>query len=181
VLHRPLRNGLGRAYMDGFRYAIENTDSQYIMTMDADMSHDPSFIPEFLLNIQSCDVVNGSRYYNGRISIVNWPMTRLLLSYAAGIYIRFFTKIRLSDPTSGFRCFNRSTMEKILRQGIISNGYAFSIEINYLCHKWGLKIREIPIVFHDRNKGASKMHKIGTMFEAMAIVWRMKFIRLISQ
>lgn len=178
VIHRNIKNGLGAAYMEGFKYAVKNTDAEYIMEMDADFSHNPDAIPSFVEMMKSGDVVIGSRFYQGRISIVNWPLSRLILSYGASIYVRLFTRLSLSDPTSGFKCFKRRVIEAILEEGIISNGYAFQIEVNYLVRKMGFSIKEVPIVFYDRDKGQSKMKTLSTIFEAAAVVWRLKLKRL---
>jgi dolichol-phosphate mannosyltransferase len=177
VLHRPKKEGLGKAYLEGFRRALEDKDVDYIMEMDADFSHDPKYIPKFLEAISDCDIVIGSRFYKGRISIVNWPLSRLILSYGARIYVRLFAGLGLSDPTSGFKCFRRRAVEMILNNGIISNGYAFQIEVNYACKKLGLKFGEIPIIFYNRDIGTSKMGALRTVIDAMAIVWLVKFKR----
>lgn len=177
VIHRSKKSGLGSAYIDGFRYAIENTNVDYVMEMDADYSHDPKLVPRFLEAIKSCDLVVGSRFYEGKISIVNWPLSRLILSYGASIYVRLFTRLNMYDPTSGFKCFRRSVLKSILNNKIMSNGYSFQIELNYMCKTMGFKIQEIPIVFYDRNAGVSKMRKFKTVLDAMLIVWVLKFKR----
>lgn len=175
VLHREKKEGIGKAYIEGFRYALKNYDAEYFMGMDADLSHDPSFIPKFLEKIKTCDVVLGSRFYEGRVSIVNWPMTRLILSYCASLYVRICTGIPISDFTGAYRCFRRNVVEKLTETERISNSYAFLIEINYMCHKMGFKIGEVPIIFYDRDKGASKMHTSKAVLEAITIVWKLKF------
>ena len=175
VLHRDKKEGLGKAYLDGFRYAIKNSDAEYIMGMDADFSHDPVYIPRFLEEIRGFDIVVGSRYYGGRISIVNWPLSRLILSYGASVYVRLFTGLTLRDPTSGFRCFRRCVIENLLENDIISDGYAFLIEINYICSKMGFSIKEIPITFYERDKGLSKMYASRAVFDAIFIVWKVRF------
>jgi dolichol-phosphate mannosyltransferase len=177
VLHRPKKEGLGRAYLDGFRYAVDKTGCDFIMEMDADFSHDPQAIPVFLDKIKTCDVVVGSRFYKGRVSIVNWPLTRLIMSYGASVYVRLFSRLRLYDPTSGFKCFRRRCIESILRNRVISDGYAFQIEVNYMCAKMGFVIEEVPIVFYDRSKGSSKMRTFRTVLDAMSVVWLLKFKR----
>ena len=175
VLHREKKEGIGKAYIEGFRYALKNYDAEYFMGMDADLSHDPVFIPTFLEKIKTCDIVLGSRFYKGRVSIVNWPMIRLILSYCASMYVRVFTGIPISDFTGGYRCFRRNVVEKIVETKAISNSYAFLIEINYVCYKSGFKIGEVPIIFYDRDKGASKMHTKKAVLEAITIVWKLKF------
>lgn len=177
VLHNIKKMGLGSAYLEGFKYAIKNMPADYFMQMDADLSHDPSAIPEFLKAMKDNDVVIGSRYLNGKINIVNWPLRRLILSYGASVYVRLFSRVALSDPTSGYKCFRKSAVEYILSNKISSGGYAFQIEINYIMRKAGFKMAEIPIIFHDRDKGASKMSQFKTIFEAFFIVWALKFRR----
>jgi len=179
VLHRPAKEGLGKAYRDGFRAALADPEAANILQMDADLSHDPSYIPAFIREIQDCDLVIGSRFYGGQIRIVNWPLLRLALSYGASIYVRFFSCLSISDPTGGFKCFKRHTVERLLANNIISDGYAFQIETNYICRKLGFKIKELPIIFYDREKGASKMSTSRTILEALSIVWRLKFKRLV--
>ena len=175
VLHRAKKEGIGKAYLDGFRYAVKNTDAGHIMTMDADFSHDPAHIPGFLEKIKNCDVVIGSRYCGGRISIVNWPLSRLILSYGASIYVRSCARLSLRDPTSGFRCFRRCVIESLLENEIISDSYSFLIEINYICGKLGYKTEEIPIIFYERDRGLSKMCALSAMVDAVLIVWKVKF------
>jgi dolichol-phosphate mannosyltransferase len=175
VLHRPNKEGLGKAYMDAFAYVIKNTDAEYIVTMDADFSHDPAYIPRFLEEIKNYDVVIGSRYCGGRVNIVNWPLTRLILSYGASMYVRLFASLPIMDPTGGFRCFRRCVIESLLANEIMHNGYAFLIEINYICHRLGYRIKEIPIIFYERDKGRSKMYALRAVFDAILIVWRVKF------
>jgi dolichol-phosphate mannosyltransferase len=175
VLHRAKKEGIGKAYLDGFRYAVKNTDAYYIMTMDADSSHDPAHIPAFLEKIKNCDVVIGSRYCGGRISIVNWPLSRLILSYGASVYVRLCARLSLRDPTSGFRCFRRYVVDSLLENKIISDSYSFLIEINYVCGKLGYKIEETPIIFYERDRGLSKMCALSAALDAVLIVWKVKF------
>lgn len=175
VLHRAKKEGIGKAYLAGFRHAVENTDASLIMTMDADFSHDPAYIPRFLEEIENCDVVIGSRYCGGRISIVNWPLSRLILSYGASLYVRLFARLPVMDPTSGFRCLRRPVVENLLASGIISDSYAFLIEINCICDRLGFRIRETPIVFYERDRGLSKMYALRAVFDAILIVWKVKF------
>ena len=178
VLHRSKKEGLGRAYLAGFKYALDNINANIIIQMDADLSHDPKYIPDFLDKIKTCDLVIGSRYYNGRISIVNWPLRRLIISYAGCKYIRFFTRLKISDPTTGFNCYRRDVIKNILNQNIRSKGYAFLIEVKYLCKILGYRIEEIPIIFRDRNKGNTKMSTFKYIIEAMFIIWFLKFKKL---
>ena len=175
VIHRPGKEGLGAAYLEGFAHAIAHTDAAYIFEMDADLSHDPVYIPAFLEKIKGCDVVIGSRFCQGRINIVNWDLSRRMLSYGASLYVRLFSSLSLSDPTSGFKCFKRHVIERVLANGVFSRGYAFQIEVNYICNKLGFSIKDIPIVFYERNTGYSKMCTPRTVMEAVLIVWRLKF------
>jgi dolichol-phosphate mannosyltransferase len=171
VMHRTGKLGLGSAYIAGFRYALAN-GYDYIMEMDADYSHDPKEIPNFLAAIKESDLVVGSRYVGG-IRILNWPMNRLLLSYSAGVYTRMITGLKLLDCTSGFKCFRRETLESLDLSRIHSDGYSFQIEMSFLCQDKGFKLKEIPIVFTERKEGHSKMSS-GIIFEALFIVWLLK-------
>jgi dolichol-phosphate mannosyltransferase len=173
VLHRPGKQGLGRAYLAGFQWALER-DYAYVFEMDADFSHDPRHLPEFLDAIRGADMVLGSRYRDGKVTVVNWPMTRLMLSYAANVYARAVTGLMLGDATGGFKCFRRKVLEAIPLDQVRSNGYAFQIEMSYRAWKRGFKIAEIPIVFHDRTEGESKMSK-RIVREAIWMVWRLRW------
>ncbi len=173
VLRRPGKLGLGTAYVDGFRWALKRP-YEWIFEMDADFSHSPSHLPEFLAAAEKADFVLGSRYLDGKVTIVNWPITRLLLSYGANIYARMVTGLRLWDATGGFKCFHRRVLEGIDLDAVRSNGYAFQIEMSYRAVKRGFKPVEIPIVFTDRTVGESKMsgHIIR---EAVLMVWRLRW------
>ena len=149
LLERPSKMGLGTAYIAGFRWALERGFT-YVFEMDADFSHDPKHLPEFLRAIQDADLVLGSRYRRGRVTVVNWPMARLFLSYAANIYARAVTGLRVDDATGGFKCFRRKVLESFDLSSIKSNGYAFQIEMTFRAWKRGFRIIEVPIVFHDR-------------------------------
>jgi dolichol-phosphate mannosyltransferase len=173
VLHRAGKLGLGTAYVAGFRWALER-DYAYMFEMDADFSHDPAHLSEFLVAIQDADVVLGSRYRRGRVTVVNWPMSRLILSYAANLYVRWVTGLQLDDSTGGFKCFRRKVLESIDLNAVKSNGYAFQIELSYRAWKRGFKIVEIPIVFVDRTEGTSKMSK-RIVREAVWMVWRLRW------
>jgi dolichol-phosphate mannosyltransferase len=173
VLHRAGKQGLGKAYLAGFRWALERK-YDYIFEMDADFSHDPSHLPEFLAAIQDADLVLGSRYRQGKVTVVNWPMSRLILSYAANIYARAITGLQLGDATGGFKCFRRKVLEAIPLDKVQSNGYAFQIEMSFRAWKRKFRIIEIPIVFHDRTEGESKMSK-GIVREAIWMVWRLRW------
>jgi dolichol-phosphate mannosyltransferase len=173
LLERAKKMGLGTAYIAGFRWALER-DYQYIMEMDADFSHDPSHLPQFLRAIQDADLVLGSRYQQGRVTVVNWPITRLILSYSANLYARAVTGLPVWDATGGFKCFRRSVLEAIDLSRVRSNGYAFQIEMSYRAWKRDFRIVEIPIVFVDRTEGTSKMSK-SIVREAIWMVWRLRW------
>jgi len=175
VLHRPGKLGLGSAYIAGFKQAIQQ-DVDCIFEMDADFSHDPDMIPEFLEKLETCDVVIGSRYISG-INVVNWPMSRLLLSYFANFYTRIITGMSIQDATSGFKCFKREVLEQIDLDHVRSDGYAFQIEMNFRCWRKGFRICEIPIIFVDRHSGTSKMSR-RIIYEAIWIVWWLRLQRL---
>ena len=178
VLHRPGKLGLGSAYVAGFKYAIQQ-DVDCVFEMDADFSHDPAMIPEFIKQIASCDVVIGSRYISG-INVVNWPMSRLLLSYFANIYTRLVTGMTIRDTTSGYKCFRREVLEHIELDEVRSDGYAFQIEVNFRCWRKGYRLREIPIIFVDRRSGTSKLSQ-GVINEAVWIVWWLRLQRLLRR
>ncbi len=178
VLHRPGKLGLGSAYVAGFKYAIQQ-DVDCVFEMDADFSHDPAMIPRFVEQIASCDVVIGSRYISG-INVVNWPMSRLLLSYFANIYTRLATGMTIRDTTSGYKCFRREVLENIELDEVRSDGYAFQIEMNFRCWRKGYRIREIPIIFVDRRSGTSKLSQ-GVINEAVWIVWWLRLQRLLRR
>ena len=175
VLHRPRKLGLGSAYIAGFKHAIQQ-DVDCIFEMDADFSHDPNMISEFLEKLETCDVVIGSRYISG-INVVNWPMSRLLLSYFANFYTRIITGMSIQDATGGFKCFKREVLEQIDLDQVRSDGYAFQIEMNFRCWRKGFRICEIPIIFVDRHSGTSKMSR-RIIYEAIWIVWWLRLQRL---
>ena len=164
---------LGTAYVAGFRWALER-DYELIFEMDADFSHDPSHLPQFLESAADADVVLGSRYRDGKVTVVNWPITRLILSYSANIYARFVTGLPLFDATGGFKCFRRKVLEAIDLNAVKSNGYAFQIEMSFRAWKRGFRIVEIPIVFTDRSEGESKMSR-RIVWEAVWMVWRLRW------
>ena len=182
VLHRSGKLGLGSAYREGFKSALA-MGADYLLEMDADFSHDPLMLPNFLIAIKDSDLVVGSRYLNG-VSVVNWPIRRLILSYYASVYARLVTGLQLRDCTSGFKCFRRSTIEAIDLSRVTSEGYSFQIEMNYLCMEKGFKISEIPIIFIDRHAGCSKMSG-SIVREAVILVWKLRlrtiFLRLLGK
>jgi dolichol-phosphate mannosyltransferase len=179
VLHRSGKLGLGTAYREGFRWALER-DYEYVFEMDADFSHDPKHLPQFLAAIEDADLVLGSRYLGGRVTVVNWPMPRLLLSYFANIYARIVTGVHLGDATGGFKCFRRRVLEAVDLEAVHSNGYAFQIEMSTRAARRGFRIKEIPIVFVDRTDGVSKMSK-AIVREAVWMVWRLRFQALLGK
>jgi len=173
LIEREGKLGLGTAYVEGFRYALKN-DYQYICEMDADFSHNPEDIPRLIEAVKNgdADVAIGSRYSNG-ISIVNWPLSRLILSYGANVYARWITGLPIKDTTAGFKCIHRDVLEAIDLNKIRSNGYAFQIEIHFRAWKAGFKLREISIIFREREEGVSKMSK-AIVREAVWRVWGLK-------
>lgn len=175
VMHREGKLGLGTAYRAGFKWALERP-YDFVFEMDADFSHDPRHLPEFLTAIQDADLVLGSRYLQGKVTVVNWPMGRLMLSYLANIYARWFTGLRIWDLTGGFKCFRRRVLEAIDLSQVVSNGYAFQIEMSVRAWRKGFKLREIPIVFVDRTEGQSKMNK-AIVREA---VWKVPRLRIMA-
>ena len=171
LIERPGKMGLGTAYVAGFKYAIAN-GYEIVFEMDADFSHDPKELPRLLENIQGYDFVLGSRYING-ISVVNWPLRRLLLSYFASYYTRCVTGMPIHDPTGGFKCFRIEVLKAIDLDRIRSGGYSFQIEMNFKAWKKGFKYVEIPIIFVDRRVGSSKMSK-AIVREAVFMVWKLR-------
>lgn len=173
ILHRPRKMGLGTAYLAGFRWAL-GEGYELVFEMDADFSHDPSHLPQFLESSRDADLVLGSRYREGKVTVVNWPISRLLLSYSANIYARVVTGLPLFDATGGFKCFHRKVLEAIDLNDVRSNGYAFQIEMSFRAWRKGFRIVEIPIVFVDRTEGESKMSK-RIVREAIWMVWRLRW------
>jgi dolichol-phosphate mannosyltransferase len=179
VLHREGKLGLGTAYIAGFRWALER-DYDAIFEMDADFSHDPGHIPQFLAALTDYDVVLGSRYLHGRVTVVNWPIPRLLLSYAANVYARIVTGLPITDATGGFKCFRRQVLETINLDRVGSEGYSFQIEMSLRAWRRGFSLGEIPIVFSDRDLGESKMSK-RIVWEAVWRVWALRFLDLVGK
>ncbi|MGH2567648.1 MAG: polyprenol monophosphomannose synthase [Bacteroidota bacterium] len=171
LLERSAKLGLGTAYVAGFKFALER-GYDVVFEMDADFSHDPAELSNFLNGIQEFDVVIGSRYVSG-VNVVNWPMRRLILSYMANLYTRVITGLPVKDTTAGFVCYRRTVLESIDLDAVRSNGYAFQIEIKFLAWKHGFRLHEIPIIFVDRRIGISKMSK-GIMTEAALMVLKLK-------
>ncbi len=179
LLQRPGKMGLGSAYRDGFRYALDH-GAEYIFEMDADFSHDPDAIGTFLEHAREVDVVLGSRYLDGKVTVVNWPLSRLFLSYGANLYTRIITGLPIHDATGGFKCFRRRALEGIRLDKVQSDGYSFQIEMSFKCWKKGFTLREIPIVFVDRRAGTSKMNR-RIVWEAAGMVWRLRWLDLIGR
>jgi len=178
LLRRENKRGLGPAYLAGFKWALSK-DYDYIFEMDADLSHNPADLPRLLEAAKDYDVVLGSRYVSG-VNVINWPISRLLLSYCANLYTRLITGMPVKDATSGFKCYRRNALERIDLNGIKSDGYAFQIEVTYKCWRKGLKVTEVPIVFVERRTGTSKMsHQI--IFEAVLMVWRLRLWGLFNR
>jgi dolichol-phosphate mannosyltransferase len=179
VLHRAGKLGLGTAYIEGFRWGIER-GYEWLFEMDADFSHDPAHLSDFMAALENADVVLGSRYLEGRVTVVNWPISRLLLSYFANVYARIVTGLPIADSTSGFKAFRRSALEAIALDRVESEGYAFQIEVTLRAWKKGLDIVEIPIVFTDRSSGESKMSK-RIIREAVWKVWKLRLLAMFGR
>ena len=178
LLKRAGKLGLGSAYVAGFRYALSQ-GAQYVFEMDADFSHDPASIGDFLKAIEGQDVVLGSRYLDG-VTVVHWPLSRLILSYSANVYTRVITGLPVRDATGGFKCFRRRALESVNLDQVKSDGYAFQIEMSYKIWRKGFKIVEIPITFVDRRAGVSKMNR-KIVWEAAWMVWRLRIMDLLGQ
>lgn len=178
LLERPGKLGLGSAYVAGFKYALER-DYEFILEMDADFSHNPEDIPRLLNMAKTKDLVIGSRYCNG-VNIINWPFKRLLISYFASKYVRVITGMPVKDPTGGFKCFHRRVLESINLDQILSDGYAFQIEMNFRAWVKMFRIKEIPIVFTERLNGHSKMSR-HIVYEAAWMVWRLQLLKLLGR
>ena len=174
ILRREKKMGLGTAYVAGFKWALEK-DYDRVFEMDADGSHSPQALNTFLKEAESADLVLGSRYLNGKISVVHWDWKRLILSYCANFYTRIVTGMPFSDSTGGFKCFSRDALQKLNLSKLKSDGYCFQIETTHSLWKKGLKIREIPIIFTDRAKGSSKMSG-GIISEAFFLVLKLRFM-----
>jgi dolichol-phosphate mannosyltransferase len=174
VLHRPAKQGLGTAYLTGFRWALDR-DYDYVFEMDADFSHDPGHLKDFLKAVAEADLVLGSRYLGGRVTVVNWPMSRLMLSYAANVYARQVTGLDLWDLTGGFKCFRKQVLASLDLSQVRSNGYAFQIEMSVRAWRKGFRLKEIPIVFVDRTEGQSKMNQ-AIVREAIWMVPRLRLM-----
>jgi dolichol-phosphate mannosyltransferase len=172
VLHRQEKNGLGRAYLAGFKWALEH-GYEFVFEMDGDFSHNPDDVPAFLDAAQTADLVLGSRYING-IRIINWPLSRLMLSKSAATYVKLILGMPITDPTGGYKCFRRRALEAINLDEVRSNGYSFQIELTHKLWRQGYKVVEVPIIFTERLLGHSKMSG-HIVREALFMVWRLFF------
>lgn len=172
VLHRAVKNGLGRAYLAGFQWALER-NYEFVFEMDGDFSHNPNDVPVLLDAAKDADLVLGSRYING-IRIINWPLGRLMLSKSAAAYVQIITGMPITDPTGGYKCFRRRALEALDLAAVQSNGYSFQIELTHKLWRQGYRIAEVPIIFTERVQGHSKMagHIVS---EALWMVWRLWF------
>ena len=178
LIKREGKQGLGTAYIAGFKYALK-AGATLVMQMDADLSHDPRYIPDMLEAVKSHDLVIGSRYIKG-VNVINWPMERLILSYMANVYTRVITAMPVHDATGGFKCFRREVLEAIELDDVISDGYCFQIEMNFRAWRRGFRIKEVPIVFVDRHSGTSKMSK-RIIWEAIYKVWILRLKGLMGR
>lgn len=180
VLHRPGKMGLGTAYVDGFKYALGH-DYEFVFEMDADFSHDPNSLPDFIKAAEGrpADLVLGSRYLNG-VTVVNWPLSRLILSYGANVYTRLITWMPVKDATGGFKCFRRRVLQALDLDNVRSDGYGFQIEMSFKAWRKKFKVVEIPITFTDRRVGISKMNK-RIIMEAMWLVWWLRLSALLGR
>lgn len=178
IIERPGKMGLGTAYIRGFKYAIEK-NYDYVFEMDADFSHDPKSIPDFLDKMNEYDLVIGSRYIHG-IAVVNWPLSRLMISIGASYYTRMVTFLPVKDVTAGFMCYKVSSLKQIDFDKVRSNGYSFQIEMKFRMWKKGFKLIEIPIVFIDRRAGVSKMSR-KIVYEASFMVWKLKLMSIFGK
>lgn len=178
VLHRPGKAGLGRAYLAGFAWAVDK-GYDLIFEMDADFSHDPRYLRDLIAASPEGDIIVGSRYKNG-VNVINWPMSRLLLSYFASVYARIITGLPVTDATAGFKCFHRRVLEAIPLAVVKSNGYAFQIEMSFRAWRKGFRIVEVPIVFTDRVEGTSKMNK-AIVREAVWMVWWLRLAAVLGR
>ena len=169
-LHRPGKMGLGRAYIDGFKWGLEQ-GFDFLFEMDADFSHDPKAIRLFLDAAKDADLVLGTRYKGG-IRVLNWPLNRLMMSMGAGMFVRTVTGMPVSDPTGGFKCFRKEVLQAIDLDGIKSNGYSFQMEMTHTAWCKHFRIAEVPIVFEDRRSGYSKLNK-AIARESFWMVWRL--------
>jgi dolichol-phosphate mannosyltransferase len=173
VMHRTGQRGLGRSYVDGLLHALKEGTADFICQMDADLSHNPDYLPDLVAAAATHDLVIGSRYLNG-VSVVNWPLHRIFLSAFGNQYIRLITSLSTSDCTSGFRCWRREALARLPIAGMVSDGYAFLVEMLYNAKQRGLTIGEVPIIFVERRQGQSKLSS-GVLLESLVMPWRLVF------
>ncbi|MGM0462026.1 MAG: polyprenol monophosphomannose synthase [Fibrobacterota bacterium] len=178
VLDRVRKEGLGKAYISGFKWALKK-EYELVFEMDADFSHDPAYLPDFVAAAQDNDLVIGSRYING-VNVVNWPLSRLLLSYFGNVAARMIAGVRIRDCTGGFKCFHARTLRAINLDAVTSSGYSFQVEVNYYVQKKGFRITEIPIIFKDRIYGESKM-STAIVREAIGLLWKLRLKTVFSK
>lgn len=179
VMDREKKEGLGKAYIAGFKWALER-EYDLIFEMDADFSHSPEYLPKFIEAAKDADLVIGSRYMNGTVNVVNWPLNRLLLSYFGNVAARMIAGMKIMDCTGGFKCFRAETLRSLNLDKIASSGYSFQVEMNFYVQRAGLTIKEIPIVFKDRELGVSKM-STKIIKEALGLLWKLRFKTLFSK
>ena len=171
VIHRTGQRGLGRSYVDGLLHAIKEGRAEFICQMDADLSHNPEYLPELVQAAATNDLVIGSRYLNG-VSVVNWPLHRIFLSAFGNRYIRFITSLSASDCTSGYRCWRREALARMPIANMVSDGYSFLVEMLYEARRRGLRIGEVPIIFIERRQGQSKLSG-NVLIESLIMPWRL--------
>jgi dolichol-phosphate mannosyltransferase len=173
VMHRTGPRGLGRSYVDGLRHALAHSDAELICQMDADLSHDPQYLPALTAATAAHDVVIGSRYLQG-VSVVNWPLHRIFLSTFANRYIKRVTGLSPRDCTSGFRCWRREALARVPLDGMVSDGYAFLVEMLFEAARRGCSIAEVPIIFVERRVGQSKV-SVPVLVESLITPWKLRF------
>jgi dolichol-phosphate mannosyltransferase len=173
VMHRTGQRGLGRSYVDGLLHAIRDERAEFICQMDADLSHNPEYLPEMVKAAATQDLVIGSRYLHG-VSVVNWPLHRIFLSAFGNRYIRLVTSLSTSDCTSGYRCWRREALAQLPIAQMVSDGYAFLVEMLYEARRRGLRIGEVPIIFIERRMGQSKLSS-NVLIESLIMPWRLVF------
>ncbi len=179
VLHRHGKEGLGKAYLAGFQWGLDH-DFAVLFEMDADISHPPDALPAFIEALETHQVVIGSRYVGGRVNVLNWPMSRLLISYFGSWYARTITRMPVRDATGGFNAWHREVLEGVGLERVRSNGYAFQIELKFRAWSKGYSLLEIPILFTERDTGESKMSK-SIVREAVWRVWWLKFQQIFGR
>lgn len=178
LLNRKEKEGLGKAYLAGFQWALER-EYDLIFEMDADFSHSPEYLPQFIEAAKKADLVIGSRYINGNVNVINWPLSRLLLSYCGNIAARKIAGLQIMDCTGGFKCFRADTLKLLDLTKIASSGYSFQVEMNFYVQNAGFRIQEIPIVFKDREIGVSKMSS-KIVREAIGLLWKLRLKTLFA-